>query len=198
MIVLSRSISSDPIFPNMIIMSVDVGHLQQWETVQMVVRRHWIVFAVIGIIFSLWVIFSLWLYALFWWGLTIHFINICFWLIFSLCLYVGWLNHELDLFVITNNRIIGIEQISFLNRTVSETILLQVQEVNSHTQGFFANVFNYGSLDIQTAGNKTTLTMWIVPDVINQARKINNIGDDYKDRYAKKIASNQHEWKNSI
>ena len=101
-----------------------------------------------------------------------------------MCLYVGWLNHELDLFVVTNNRIIGIEQISFLNRTVSETILGQLQEVNSHTKGFFANILNFGSLDIQTAGNKTTLTMGIVPDVITQARKINNIADKYKDRSA--------------
>ena len=177
---------------------VEVTHLREWETVEMVVRRHWIVFAVIGFIFFLWIILSISLYAIFGGWLILHFINICFWLVFSLCLYVGWLNHELDLFVITNNRIIGIEQISFLNRTVSETILGQLQEVNSHTQWFFANVFNFGSLDIQTAGNKTTLTMGIVPDVITQARKINNIADLYKDRHAQHITTQTDEWKNSI
>jgi len=179
-------------------MSVDVGHLREGEKVEMVVRRHWIVFAVIGIIFALWIIFSLLMYALFGGGMIVHLINICFWIIFLPSLYVGWLNHELDLFVITNNRIIGIEQISFLNRTVSETILGQLQEVNCHTQWFFANVFNYGSLDIQTAGNKTTLTMGCVPDVITQARMVNNIADHYKDTHMRKIPDNQNEWKNSI
>ncbi|MCH2188743.1 hypothetical protein MK079_02865 [Candidatus Gracilibacteria bacterium] len=165
-------------------MSVEVGHLRSGEQVEMVVRRHWIVFAVIGIIFGIGVVFSCIVYALAGFGPVVHMFQICFWLVFSMCLYVGWLNHELDLFVVTNNRIIGIEQISFLNRTVSETILGQLQEVNSHTKGFFANILNFGSLDIQTAGNKTTLTMGIVPDVITQARKINNIADKYKDRSA--------------
>ena len=177
---------------------VEITHLREWERVEMVVRRHWIVFAVIGFIFFLWIILSFSLYAIFGGWLINHLVNICFWLSFSICLYIGWLNHELDLFVITNNRIIGIEQISFLNRTVSETILGQLQEVNSHTQWFFANVFNFGSLDIQTAGNKTTLTMGIVPDVITQARKINNIADLYKDRQSNPITPQAHEWKNLI
>jgi hypothetical protein len=38
------------------------------------------------------------------------------------------------MYVITNKRIIGIDQISFLNRTVSECGLADVQEVNSKTK----------------------------------------------------------------
>ena len=85
------------------------------------------------------------------------------------------------MYVVTNNRIIWVEQISFLNRTISEANLWQVQEVNSKTKGFFANILNFWTLSIQTAWNKTTLIMWFVPDVLQQARKILNIVDDYRD-----------------
>ncbi len=68
---------------------------------------------------------------------------IVFLLFFIMFLYIEWLNHELDLYIVTNNRIIGVEQISFLNRTVSECSLGQVQEVNSKTKGLFANILIY-------------------------------------------------------
>jgi len=45
---------------------------------------------------------------------------IILWLILSIILYIEWLNHELDMYVVTNNRVIGLEQIAFLNRAVTE------------------------------------------------------------------------------
>jgi hypothetical protein len=55
-------------------------------------------------------------------------------MISSLFLYIEWLNNELDMYVVTNKRIIGIDQVSFLNRTISECSLADVQEVNSKTK----------------------------------------------------------------
>jgi len=66
-------------------------------------------------------------------------------------LYISWLNHELDLFVITNNRVICIEQKSFLNRAVGECTLDKIQEVSIETKGFFANVLDYGTVTLKTA-----------------------------------------------
>jgi hypothetical protein len=86
------------------------------------------------------------------------------------------------MYIITNSRIIWVEQIAFLNRTVSECNLWQVQEVNSTTKGFFANMCNYGTLSVQTAWNKTTMKMSFSPDSMQQARKILNIVDTYKDK----------------
>lgn len=168
-------------------------NLREWEVVEIIVRRHWIIFVMLGLFLLWWIITSLLVYAFFGSSFWVHMLQICFWLIFSLVMYIEWLNNELDLFVITNNRIIWIEQISFLNRTVSEAILQQVQEVNSQTKWFFANILNYGTLYIQTAWNKTTLAMNFVPDIIIQARKINNIADVYKDKYYNKLQNNTQE-----
>lgn len=158
-----------------------IENMRPWEEVLKVVKRHWIVFVLIWLYFFMWVFMSIVVYYLFgfwvWWNL----INITIWLFFSLFLYVEWLNHELDMYVVTNNRIIWIEQIAFLNRQVTETNLWQVQEVNSKSAWLFANLLNYWTLSIQTAWNKTTLTMEFSPDAIKTQREILNIVDNYRD-----------------
>jgi uncharacterized membrane protein YdbT with pleckstrin-like domain len=136
----------------------------------------------VWIFFLLGVIISIILFVVFWFTLIGNLINIVFWLFFSVFLYIEWLNHELDMYVVSNNRVIWIDQVSFLNRTVSECNLWQVQEVNSKTSGLFANIFNYWTLSIQTAWNKTTLKMDFAPDSMQAARKILNIVDDYRDK----------------
>ena len=45
----------------------------------------------------------------------------------------------------------------------------------------FANIFNYWTLSIQTAGSKTTLKMEFCPDVMQTSRKILNVVDNYRD-----------------
>ena len=105
---------------------------------------------------------------------------------YILFLYVKWLDHELDLFIVTTERIVWIEQVSLLNRTVSECALSQVEEVWSQTKWLLANFFNYWSILIQTAWNNTSFFMDYVEDPIWTSRKIHNIINKYrndKDRY---------------
>jgi len=99
---------------------------------------------------------------------------------FSVFMYIAWINHELDMYVITNSRIIWIEQIWFLNRAVSQCALNDVQEVNSKTKWFFANMLNYGDLTIQTAWNASNFKMEFVPDSLQSSRKVLNIVEEYK------------------
>lgn len=156
-------------------------NLKEDEVILMVVKRHWIVFVMLGIYFFsglvitfiIWWLFGFW----FWWNM----INIVIWLFFSLFLFIEWLNHELDMYIVTNNRIIWIEQIAFLNRWVTETNLGQVQEVNSKNTWLLSNLLNYWTLSIQTAWSKTTLQMAYCSDTIQTQRKILNIVDNYRD-----------------
>lgn len=158
-----------------------IQNLREWEEILMVIRRHWVAYFIVFFYFFIWVLVTVGLYIIIWFWVFSNILNIVFWLILSIILYIEWLNHELDMFVVTNNRIIWIEQISFLNRSVSECNLWQVQEVNSSTKGFFANMFNYGNLSIQTAGNIITMKMDFCPDSMQQARKVLNIVDAYRD-----------------
>ncbi len=159
-------------------------NMRPGEKIITVVKRHWIIFVFLFLYFLVWVFISAWMYAIFWFWVLNNLLNIVFWMFFSIFLYISWLNHELDLYVITNNRVIWIDQISFLNRTVSECNLWQVQEVNSKTSWLLANILNYWTLSVQTAWSVTTLKMDFCPDSIQESRKLLNVVDEYRDSQA--------------
>lgn len=156
-------------------------NMRPWEEVLMVVKRHWIVYVMLFIYFFSGVIVTFMIFFFFWLNTWWYMLNIILWLILSIILYIEWLNHELDMYVVTNNRVIGLEQIAFLNRAVTECNLWQIQEVNSKAKWLFANIFNYWTLSIQTAWSKTTLRMDFCPDVMQTSRKILNVVDNYRD-----------------
>ncbi len=163
---------------------VIIDHSRPWETMEMVIRRHWIVYVIIWVYLFLGIALTLWLLTIFWFDPLILLLLVIFWMFFSLFLYIEWLNHELDLFVITNNRVVWIEQISFLNRVVSECILWQVQEVWAQTKGFFANILDYWTITILTAWNWKNFVMDFAPEPMEVSRKINNIVDNYRDSHS--------------
>ncbi len=151
----------------------------------MTVKRHWVVYIMIALYFLVGVIISSTSLVLLSFASWVVLLNIVFWLFFSIFLYIQWLNHELDLYIITNNRIVSVEQISFLNRAVSECNLGQVQEVNSQTKWLFANILHYGTLSIQTAWATATMVMDFAPESMEAARKVLNIVDTYRDNQNK-------------
>lgn len=161
--------------------SVTIDHPRPGEKVELVIRRHWIVYVILGLFFCVWVFASLWTLIMFSFTSYVNLIVIIFWMFFSMFLYIEWLNHELDLFIITNNRIIWVDQISFLNRTVSECTLWQVQEVWSQTKWFFANILNYWSIVIQTAWNTSNFSMDLAPNAIESSSILHNLVDHYRD-----------------
>ncbi len=160
---------------------LELKNLRPDEKVEMVIRRHWVIFAFLGFYFFLWLVLTAVTFSFGGWSFFTMISMIVFWMIYLMFLYIDWINHELDLFVVTNNRIIGVEQVSFLNRTVSEANLWQIQEVNTKTKWILANLLNFGTLWIQTAWTTQTMTMAYVPKCMSCQRKVLNIVDHYRD-----------------
>lgn len=100
---------------------------------------------------------------------------ILYWSVYLLFLYIRWINDILDLFIITNNRIRGIEQLSFLNRTISECSLDEIEEVNAQTKGLLANIFNFGTVTMHTASEKSDFTIDYAPEPLDNASLILNV-----------------------
>lgn len=65
--------------------------------------------------------------------------------------YTYFVTFYLDLLVVTNDRLLHIEQHGLFARTISELDLYKIQDMSSSVKGVFASLFNYGDLDIQTA-----------------------------------------------
>jgi len=151
----------------------------------LLIKRHWIILVKIFLLFFAGFLTTIAIYS-FLNGAIAHLLTIVFWMMYSIFLYIEWVNHELDLYIITNNRIIWVDQVWFLNRKVSECNLWQVQEVWNQTKWLLANLLNYWTIVIQTAWNATNFHMDLSPTPIEHSREILNIVDNYRDSNNKK------------
>lgn len=162
-------------------MTVQLKNLRDGEKVDLVVRRHWIAFALLGVYAFSGVIFTFCIFFILSFSSWTLLLMSLFWMYYSLFLYVTWLNYELDLFIFTNNRVVCIEQKSFLNRSVGETTLDKVQEVGIETKWLLANLLDYGTIRIMTAGSSPSFDMSFCPKPMVHSRYINNLVDRYRD-----------------
>ncbi|TAL50741.1 hypothetical protein EPN81_02045 [Patescibacteria group bacterium] len=79
---------------------------------------------------------------------SIYFLSI--WLV----AFLEFTDYYLDTWIITNERIINIEQEGLFNRTASELDLAAVQDTTAEIHGILQTIFTYGQVYVQTAGEK--------------------------------------------
>jgi len=78
-------------------------------------------------------------------------------------LFQNFMDYYLDVWIVTNKRILNIEQTGLFSRTVSELRLYRVQDVTSSVSGFIETMFDYGHVEIQTAGEKSRFVFEQIP-----------------------------------
>jgi len=77
--------------------------------------------------------------------------------------FASWSDHWLDAWVITNRRIIDIEQHGFFHREVSSFPLDRIQDITFDVAGIIAMWLHFGDVRIQTASITDDLIMRQVP-----------------------------------
>ncbi|MEX0877259.1 MAG: PH domain-containing protein [Candidatus Spechtbacterales bacterium] len=70
------------------------------------------------------------------------------WMIF----FVVWTNYYLDVLVVTNYRLIDIEQKGLFARDMAEVHLSRIQDVKVEVVGLLASLMDFGDIHVQTAG----------------------------------------------
>lgn len=136
-------------------------HLQPDEDIIIVVRKHWFInlvdtlsiiiiglvpFIGVAIVAPLIVVHpavpalftSIWLLAV--------------WMM----LFTVWTNYYLDIWIVTDKRIINIDQIHLFKRDTSTLRIERIQDMKIEKHGFFATLFNFGNLQVQTAGAESS------------------------------------------
>ncbi|MEK7632052.1 MAG: PH domain-containing protein [Patescibacteria group bacterium] len=93
-------------------------------------------------------------------------------LVWGLLFFVSWLNYYLDVWIVTNERIINIKQVRLFHRTVSEQKLYRVQDVTWEMQGVLGNMLKFGNVTIQTAAEQSKFTFEHIPDPEGVAKSI--------------------------
>lgn len=69
-------------------------------------------------------------------------------------LFFIWTDYYLDMWVVTNERIIDVEQHGLFSREVSEVPVSRVQDITIEIHGFFETILKFGTIRIQTAGER--------------------------------------------
>lgn len=72
------------------------------------------------------------------------------WIVF----FIEWTDYYLDIWVLTDRRIIDIEQKGFFHREVTSFRYEQIQDITVETRGLIETFFKFATLHIQTAGHQ--------------------------------------------
>jgi membrane protein YdbS with pleckstrin-like domain len=81
-----------------------------------------------------------------------------------LYIFLVWIDYYFDVWVITNERIMNIEQKSLFTRVISEVTLTRVQDVTAKIEGFFPTLLDFGDILVQTAGEEKHFHFRNVPN----------------------------------
>ncbi|KKQ77632.1 MAG: hypothetical protein UT00_C0008G0004 [Parcubacteria group bacterium GW2011_GWA1_38_7] len=71
--------------------------------------------------------------------------------------------YTLDVWIVTNRRIIDSAQHGFFNRTISELHLTRIQDISVETRGFVQTILHFGDLQVQTAGTEEKFKFHQIP-----------------------------------
>lgn len=105
-----------------------------------------------------------------------------------LYLWYGWF---FDICIVTNQRIVDIDQQGFFHQKVSEASLGKIQDVVYEIKGFLQTIFNIGNVTIYTSGSEAGFTFENVlhPQSIHQA--IRTIIEEFNDTQDKPVTTRE-------
>lgn len=174
-------------------------HLDEGENVVLEVRKHWIVFVGIGlalllaallpiIIFTLLkilipsiLVFSLTgnILALLIFLQTLWVLGL--WILF----FVDWTKYYLDVWYVTEKRIIAVDQKDIFNREISNLRFDKIQDVTIGIRGFIPTMLDFGDVRVQTASEDNlefVLSTVRHPERVKKVifERQNRINDTYK------------------
>lgn len=101
-----------------------------------------------------------------------------------IALFIVWVLYYLNIHIVSEQRIVDIDQIGLLHHEVSELNIETIEDVTSETNGLFGNLLNYGTVFVQTAGATERFQFEKVP---NPARIASIILELYEKHTAKEI-----------
>lgn len=145
-------------------------HLEQDEKVILEVRKHWIVF--MGYVFALFfaAVFPIIFVVLYKTFIPNLFINTeitgnkvalayffyFLWLLFLwVSLFIEWTKYYLDVWYVTEKRIIIVDQKNIFHREISNVRFEKIQDVSLEVQGFISTLLKFGNIRVQTASENS-------------------------------------------
>lgn len=157
---------------------------QKNEIMHCFCRKHWIVLLphFIGFVIAMGL-----LAALFYLGTILDFSSyriIAALVILGLTYYLHYFfirlfNYYIQTLIITNFRVIQIDQTLFFHRNRDSIDVPEIQDIVIQQNGLFKTIFNYGEIIITLSSAHSTKTLYCVPNPEYHFRKINKTKREY-------------------
>ncbi len=106
----------------------------------------------------------------------------------ALFYYTYFVTFYLDMVIVTNDRLLHIEQTGLFARTISELDLYKIQDMSSEVHGVFASSFNYGNLEIQTAAAVERFRIEDIPNPEGFRQAISELAEEDRKYHSQPIA----------
>jgi hypothetical protein len=90
------------------------------------------------------------------------FLYMFFWVL----VFIVWIDYYLDVWIVTDQRIVNIEQRGLFRREISELEHSKIQDVTTEIHGIIATILKFGYVFIQTAGEKSRFVFKQVPNPV--------------------------------
>ncbi|KKP59066.1 MAG: hypothetical protein UR51_C0001G0026 [Candidatus Moranbacteria bacterium GW2011_GWF1_34_10] len=141
------------------------------EIIIRIIRRHWFnileqYFIIIGILFLM--LLSIQILPMYFASNAdlpiFFFIESFLMIILWIYSFIIWIDFYFDVWIITNERIVNIEQKALFIRTISELKFDKIQDVSIEIFGLIPTILNFGDVHVQTAGNTERFLFHKVPD----------------------------------
>lgn len=99
-----------------------------------------------------------------------------------IAVFVIWILYYLNLHIVSEERIVDIDQVGLLNHMVSELNVETIEDVTGHTVGLFGNLLDYGTVYIQTAGATERFEFDKIPHPGQVAKIILEVYENHQNR----------------
>jgi len=156
-------------------------HLREGERIIEMVRRYSLTYFwqyLVGLLFLL--VFSFFMFQLFTygiWGYTFYGLGM---LVGVYILFRTWFFNHLTFLVISSERVIDIHRLGWFDEIASSVSYKDIDDVAVRKKGFLSNVFNYGSLIIQTKNQKFALEILKINNPHEIQALLTETGDHYQ------------------
>lgn len=129
------------------------------EIIEIVLFKHWYFIAmpiikalailIVSFAIPMWLHWTSWIFS---YAITagLYYLWLVFWVGYIVYAYINWYR---DRFIITNERVIDVDQKGLFSRKVSEIELDKIQNLTHSITGMFATLLNFGVVSIQSAGS---------------------------------------------
>lgn len=102
--------------------------------------------------------------------------------------WIEYTDYYLDVWIVTNERILNTEQKGLFDRVASELHLISIQDVTSEINGLLRTFLDFGDVHIQTAGERARFEFKDIPDPEGVKQKILQLVEQDKKRHGRPAA----------